>query len=70
MRVVVGYDGSGRSEVAAALVAAVAWPAGSEFHFVHAIATRAASPPPDVLSSAAGRVPRETALQDAEVALI
>jgi 2-hydroxychromene-2-carboxylate isomerase len=35
MRVVVGYDGSGGSEIAAALLAGVVWPSGSEFHFVH-----------------------------------
>jgi nucleotide-binding universal stress UspA family protein len=69
MRVVVGYDGSGGSEIAAALLAGVVWPSGSEFHFVHAVATRAASPPRHVLSSAAGRVPRQTAIEDAEIAL-
>jgi nucleotide-binding universal stress UspA family protein len=69
MRVVVGYDSSPGAEIAAALVADATWAPGTHIRFVHAIATRVSSPPPDVLSSQAVVVPRRTALEDAEEAL-
>jgi nucleotide-binding universal stress UspA family protein len=68
MRVVLAYDGTPGADLAAELVSKVAWPAGSEIHLVHAVATRTASAPAEVLSSRATRVPRRTAVEEAESA--
>jgi len=68
MRILVAYDGSEGADVAAQLVSELAWPEGSTVELAFAVATRAASPPPHVLSSQAGRVPRQTALEEADQA--
>ncbi len=69
MRIVLGYDGTAGADIAAELVSRLTWPAGSSVHIVHAVETRAASPPGHVLSSQATRLPTQTALAEADEAL-
>jgi nucleotide-binding universal stress UspA family protein len=68
MRVVLGYSATAESEAAAALVASLAWPRATEFHLIHAVATRAASAPDSVIPGQAERVPTRLAQADAEKA--
>ncbi len=69
MRIVLGYDGTAGADVAAELVSRLTWPAGSSVHIVHAVETRAASPPDHILSSQPSRLPSQTALAGADEAL-